>query len=105
MTRVLREPQDPEGNRGAKTQSTKQKQIGVSSRQWALGSKKANSREQLAKIRHQQAVKNQPLSLGFLNSDLLTAYCYLPTSFPWRFGRKKFGEVVLLNISMIRTLA
>ncbi len=70
--------------------------------QWALGSKKANTREQLAQIRLQQAVRNQPLSLGFLNSDLPTAYCLLPTSFPWRLGAKIFIEVVLLNILSVK---
>ena len=78
--------------------------------QWALGSKKANTREQLAQIRHQQAVRNQPLRLGFLNSDLPAACCILPTSLPWRLGLParrayspegaiNFGEIVLVNIS------
>jgi hypothetical protein len=30
---------------------------------------------------------------GFLNSDLPTAYCYLPTSFPWRTLRL-CGEIL-----------
>ena len=54
--------------------------------QWALGSKIANTREQLGKIRHRQAVRYQPLRLCFLNSNLPTAYCLLPTSFPWSLG-------------------
>ena len=58
--------------------------------QWALSSKKANTREQLAKIRQQQAVRNQPIRQGFLNSDFRTAYCYLPINFPWRLGAKNF---------------
>ena len=58
------------------------------SEQRAAGSKKANTREQLAKIRHQQAVRSQPLRLGFLISDFSTAYCYLPTSFTGALARK-----------------
>ncbi len=68
--------------------------------QWALGSKKVKTREQLGKIRHQQAVRNQPLRLGFLNSDLPTAYCILPTSFPlraWRLGARIFSGCVDLT--------
>ncbi len=30
-------------------------------------------------------------------SKFRIAYCYLPTSFPWRLGAKNFVEVVLLN--------
>jgi len=75
------------------------------SEQRALGSKKANTRKQLAKIKQQQAVRNQPLRLGFLKSDLPTAYCYLPTGFPlraWRLGANNLVEVVMLNILSVR---
>ena len=66
----------------------------------AVGTRQQESkynREQLAQIRYQQAVRNQPFHLGFLNSDLPTAYCLLPTSFPWRPGAINSVEVVLLK--------
>jgi len=49
--------------------------------QWALGSKKANTRGKSVKIRHQQVVRNQPLRLVFLNSDFPTAYCLLLSAY------------------------
>ncbi len=74
-----------------------------------LGNSKARSEtswQQFGlRITRQQAVRNQPLRLGFLNSDLPTAYCYLPTSFPlraWRLGAIYIVEVVLLNILSVR---
>ncbi len=74
---LLRRPREP-----LAVSSGQQFGLKTDSRQWALGSKKANTRKQLAKIRQQHAVRNQPLRLGFLNSDLPTAYCLLPTSLP-----------------------
>ncbi len=96
--------------------------IRIDSRQMAVGTRQQESKYKRAggsgqqfglRITRQQAVRNQPLRLGLLNSDLPTAYCYLPTSFPLRLGLParrayspegaiNFVEFVLLNISKVR---
>jgi len=35
---------------------------------------------------------------SILYCSLPTAYCYLPTGFPWRLGAKNIVEVVLVRI-------
>ena len=52
-------------------------------------------------IARQQAVGNDPPRLGFLNSYLHTARCYLPASFPLRSRRRStvFPSIFLRAMS------
>jgi hypothetical protein len=87
-------------------QKVQPKTFEIFSWQWALGSKKANKREHMAKIRHQQAIRNQPLRLGFLNSDLPAAYCLLRTATcqAWFYERTNSSPVNPVPGSVVKAL-
>ncbi len=79
--KVAKDEAKPAGSEHLAAGSNSDYKQSVGRWQWALGSKKANTRGKSVKIRHQQVVRNQPLRLVFLNSDFPTAYCLLLSAY------------------------